>query len=318
MCFFCWNCDFYVFVRIENVRPVPVRSNHSFVDRIIVHIRRCADWTITIVCTIQPLNRHARDSVHAKVVEFSQYFPGNLFLQRIFSHVQMSTHMNVSHKSWAQLAIVCWTGSLSLWPIQRSKNVEHLNQKVTLSMHFSIVLLYFWAVRPKVRPYSGIDDIVSFLFQNWSIVHYPAACKMEAKWMFGHLDLNNDGLLTNSELYDLEHDQNERCIKPFIDTCDLDTNSVLTPREWCRCFEKTDRPCAAIRRRLKTNPFGELNFHVFLFFGDQWARLKFNRVLYFISIFPDRLRWLYSWLWYPRLLPTNAVPHQNGHLLVCW
>lgn len=89
------------------------------------------------------------------------------------------------------------------------------------------------------------------------LVHFPAACKLEAKWMFGHLDLNNDGLLTNSELYDLEHDQNERCIKPFIDTCDLDNNSVLSPREWCRCFEKTDRPCAAIRRRLKSDPFGE-------------------------------------------------------------
>ncbi|XP_055524695.1 proteoglycan Cow isoform X2 [Wyeomyia smithii] len=86
--------------------------------------------------------------------------------------------------------------------------------------------------------------------QQKNKVHFPAACKLEARWMFGHLDLNNDGELSSQELYDLEHDQNERCIKPFIDTCDLDQDNTVDPREWCRCFEKTDRPCAAVRRRL--------------------------------------------------------------------
>uniref|UniRef100_A0A336M2U4 CSON010918 protein n=1 Tax=Culicoides sonorensis TaxID=179676 RepID=A0A336M2U4_CULSO len=81
-------------------------------------------------------------------------------------------------------------------------------------------------------------------------VHFPLTCKMEAKWMFGHLDLNSDGLLSAQEMYDLEHDQNEKCIKPFIDNCDTESDMNLTPREWCRCFEKTDRPCAAVRRRL--------------------------------------------------------------------
>ncbi|XP_017848049.1 proteoglycan Cow isoform X2 [Drosophila busckii] len=83
-----------------------------------------------------------------------------------------------------------------------------------------------------------------------SKAHFPPACKTEAKWMFGHLDLNNDGLLSLQEMYDLEHDQNERCIKPFIDTCDLDQDNSINTREWCRCFEKTDRPCAAVRRRI--------------------------------------------------------------------
>lgn len=84
-----------------------------------------------------------------------------------------------------------------------------------------------------------------------NLAHFPAACKIEAKWMFGHLDINNDGSLSTSELFDLEHDQNERCIKPFIDTCDADSDGSLSTREWCRCFEKTDRPCAAVRRRIK-------------------------------------------------------------------
>lgn len=89
-----------------------------------------------------------------------------------------------------------------------------------------------------------------YLYSNDS-AHFPAACKIEAKWMFGHLDINNDGLLSTSELFDLEHDQNERCIKPFIDNCDVDNDVNISTREWCRCFEKTDRPCAAVRRRIK-------------------------------------------------------------------
>lgn len=86
---------------------------------------------------------------------------------------------------------------------------------------------------------------------EYNLAHFPAACKVEAKWMFSHLDINSDGSLSTSELFDLEHDQNERCIKPFIDTCDVDNDKNLSTREWCRCFEKTDRPCAAVRRRIK-------------------------------------------------------------------
>lgn len=44
--------------------------------------------------------------------------------------------------------------------------------------------------------------------------------------------------------------QNEKCIKPFIDACDLNQDNVMNNHEWCRCFEKTDRPCKAIQRRL--------------------------------------------------------------------
>lgn len=98
-----------------------------------------------------------------------------------------------------------------------------------------------------------------------SKAHFPPACKTEAKWMFGHLDLNNDGLLSLQELYDLEHDQNERCIKPFIDTCDLDQDNTINTREWCRCFEKTDRPCAAVRRRIANEAMGKSNPHCPLF-----------------------------------------------------
>lgn len=41
------------------------------------------------------------------------------------------------------------------------------------------------------------------------------------------------------------------CIKPFLkEICDQDRNNVISAYEWCKCFEKTDRPCAAVRHRL--------------------------------------------------------------------
>lgn len=80
-------------------------------------------------------------------------------------------------------------------------------------------------------------------------------CKPEVKWMFSHLDLNMDGLLSKDELFDLEHDQNEICIKPFLDKCDIENDSNISPKEWCECFDKTDRPCIAMQRKIvKTSP----------------------------------------------------------------
>lgn len=77
--------------------------------------------------------------------------------------------------------------------------------------------------------------------------------------MFGHLDLDGDELLSLQELYDLEHDQSEHCIKPFLDNCDTDRDIFVTPREWCHCFEKTDRPCAAVKRRISPDLLGNTN-----------------------------------------------------------
>lgn len=58
----------------------------------------------------------------------------------------------------------------------------------------------------------GRNLINIFCHKNLSLslfyaVHFPASCKSEAKWMFGHLDLNFDGYLSLQELYELEHDQ---------------------------------------------------------------------------------------------------------------
>ncbi|KAG8302592.1 peptide cross-linking via chondroitin 4-sulfate glycosaminoglycan [Homalodisca vitripennis] len=82
---------------------------------------------------------------------------------------------------------------------------------------------------------------------------FPVGCKGEVRWMFQHLDIDSDSQLSLQELYDLEHDQNEHCIKPFLDACDTDRDIFVSPHEWCKCFDKTDRPCAAVKRRITSN-----------------------------------------------------------------
>ncbi|CAG9863942.1 unnamed protein product [Phyllotreta striolata] len=89
-----------------------------------------------------------------------------------------------------------------------------------------------------------------------SKVRFPAACKGEVRWMFQHLDTNADSKLSLQELYDLEHDQNEVCLKPFLQQCDVDRDVVVTPSEWCRCFQRTERPCAAVKRKITADLLG--------------------------------------------------------------
>uniref|UniRef100_A0A8D8UMN9 Testican-1 n=1 Tax=Cacopsylla melanoneura TaxID=428564 RepID=A0A8D8UMN9_9HEMI len=85
---------------------------------------------------------------------------------------------------------------------------------------------------------------------------FPPLCRPETRWMFHHLDSNSDSLLSLQELYDLEHDQNEKCIKPFLDSCDTNRDIFVSPHEWCHCFETTDRPCTAIKRRISNDILG--------------------------------------------------------------
>ena len=77
--------------------------------------------------------------------------------------------------------------------------------------------------------------------------------------MFQHLDSNSDSKLSLQELYDLEHDQSEVCMKPFLEQCDMDRDLKVTPQEWCRCFQKTERPCAAAKRRVSPDLIGSFS-----------------------------------------------------------
>ncbi|XP_021960456.1 proteoglycan Cow [Folsomia candida] len=74
-----------------------------------------------------------------------------------------------------------------------------------------------------------------------SQVHFPGTCKREVMWMFSHLNSDDDGQLSLQELFDIENDRNEKCIKPFLDRCDADKDVFISPREWCECFTKACR-----------------------------------------------------------------------------
>ncbi|XP_014214777.1 proteoglycan Cow-like [Copidosoma floridanum] len=79
--------------------------------------------------------------------------------------------------------------------------------------------------------------------------HILIGCHYEVQWMFGHLDTDSSGELSVLELYGLKHDQNEPCLKPFLDACDINSNTFVSGPEWCGCFSMAERPCAAVRRR---------------------------------------------------------------------
>ncbi|XP_052121328.1 proteoglycan Cow [Frankliniella occidentalis] len=91
-----------------------------------------------------------------------------------------------------------------------------------------------------------------------SKANFPGACQTEVRWMFGHLDRDADQRLSLHELYGLEHDQSEKCMKPFLDSCDTDLDVFVSPDEWCRCFEKTERPCEAVKRGMSPKALREV------------------------------------------------------------
>lgn len=44
-------------------------------------------------------------------------------------------------------------------------------------------------------------------------------------------------------------------MKPFLSGCDTNHDTLVTRGEWCRCFQKADRPCTAVTRRANRNHF---------------------------------------------------------------
>lgn len=66
-------------------------------------------------------------------------------------------------------------------------------------------------------------------------------CKPEIAWMFHHLDVDANLKLSRKELYDLEHDQREKCLRQYLENCDEDNDRVINPYEWCTCFDKKSK-----------------------------------------------------------------------------
>ncbi|KAI8044292.1 hypothetical protein M5D96_000443, partial [Drosophila gunungcola] len=197
-----------------------------------------ADWIITIAYIRRPYGSPAKDSVPARDKEDNNRHYNHINAQYTFTPEEIkydnkhykylkytaykkdSKYQEDKHKMRNYNEVVEKqqqkfnknSNNLNAYP---SKSAECKPQQLTaignrLLDWFSVIM----ADSKKRRQHS-----------QKSKAHFPPACKTEAKWMFGHLDLNNDGQLSLQEI-------------------------SINTREWCRCFEKTDRPCAAVRRRI--------------------------------------------------------------------
>jgi len=87
-------------------------------------------------------------------------------------------------------------------------------------------------------------------------VNESAGCKSEVSWMFDHLNVDGDKLLSLHELFNIKNDHNEKCIKPFLDQCDTDGDLSINRAEWCSCFKKANPPCTAIKEQVTTGLLG--------------------------------------------------------------
>lgn len=127
---------------------------------------------------------------------------------------------------------------------------------------FSVVMADSSKRRRPRNKSKGERNINCFYFvaKRGVSARFPSVCKSEVRWMFQHLDGNSDATLSLDELYDLEHDQSEVCLKPFLQQCDIDRDVIITASEWCRCFQRTERPCAAVKRKITPDLLGRCFF----------------------------------------------------------
>ena len=61
-------------------------------------------------------------------------------------------------------------------------------------------------------------------------------CLQPVQWMFNYLDVNNDGVLQDTELADIENVKSEHCMKRFFLECDRNQNGTVEKTEFCRCL----------------------------------------------------------------------------------
>jgi len=99
---------------------------------------------------------------------------------------------------------VCWIGFAVVLTDQKRKTLDHK--------------------RSRKNPVTKIPD-----------------CRVEIAWMFHHLDTDGDMQLSLKELYYLEHDEREHCLKPYLNNCDEDRDTFLSAYEWCTCFDRKSK-----------------------------------------------------------------------------
>jgi len=90
--------------------------------------------------------------------------------------------------------------------------------------------------------------------RNLPLHKHKISCREDVGWFFTQLDGDNNGKLSVDELNSLDHDPYEKCIKPFLDRCDINADDLVSVNEWCDCFqwsgqEREEPPCHSARRK---------------------------------------------------------------------
>jgi len=96
---------------------------------------------------------------------------------------------------------------------------------------------------------------------DFRLPHHHISCLPEVGWMFGRLDGDQSASLTPQELWSIEHDQYEPCLRQFIDRCDQNADQDISADEWCDCFQYADHardepPCHKARHAIDPHLMG--------------------------------------------------------------
>ncbi|KAK6187976.1 hypothetical protein SNE40_005889 [Patella caerulea] len=83
--------------------------------------------------------------------------------------------------------------------------------------------------------------------------HHQGHCKClrSVMWEMRHLDQNRNHHLNQSELQEIERNNMEPCLRPYLDSCDHNKDSQLSKNEWCCCFSEVLPPCYKELRNLQ-------------------------------------------------------------------
>lgn len=112
-------------------------------------------------------------------------------------------------------------------------------------------------------PTKHILTEMSFMEAKLKSLYSQLACKLQeddgqeicftpVKWMFEHLDEDNDAILSAAELYEIEEINSEHCIKPFLEHCDSNKDGNVKLKEFCKCL-CVEPPCTKIMRLVPAN-----------------------------------------------------------------
>jgi len=92
-------------------------------------------------------------------------------------------------------------------------------------------------IEPALKEMNFMDGKLKAMYSRLSCADNDAkiekeVCLSPVKWMFDHLDKNNDDNLSPDELVKIRNIKNEHCIKSFLDSCDSNYDGKVMLNEF--------------------------------------------------------------------------------------